>query len=102
MEEELNTVLKKIKSRKATDFDEKLPEVWKTKKFDSIHLWLCNTLYKQNTIKKWTKDCILLFPKKSDLRITKNYRDITLTVIAAKVYNAMLLSHIQTEIKKIL
>ena len=30
-------------------------------------------MYKQNTIVKWTKGCILLFPKKGDLGIIKNY-----------------------------
>ena len=39
--------------------------------------------------------------KKSDLRITKNYRGIILTAIAAKL-NALLLNCIQTEIAKIL
>ena len=38
---------------------------------------------------------ILLFLKKGKLRITKNYSGITLTAIAAKVYNALLLNHIQ-------
>ena len=33
---------------------------------------------------------------------SKNYRGITLTFIAAKVYNALLLNHIKPEIKKIL
>ena len=48
------------------------------------------------------KAYILHFPKKSDYRITKNYRDITFTAIVAKIYNVLLLSYIQTEIKKIL
>ena len=33
---------------------------------------LCYTDYKQNTIEKWTKGCILSFPKKGDLRTAKN------------------------------
>ena len=36
------------------------------------------------------KGCILPFPKKGDLRLAKNYRGITLTSIAAKIYNALL------------
>ena len=44
----------------------------------------------------------LLFPKKGNLRITKNYRGITLTAIAAKVYNTLLLNHIQPKIQKVL
>ena len=40
------------------------------------------------------------FPKKGDLGITKNYRETTLTAIAAKIYNS--LNHIKPEIEKIL
>ena len=47
------------------------------------------------------KRCILLFPKKGDLRIIKNYSGITLTSIAAKVYNALLLNPIKPEFEKI-
>ena len=35
------------------------------------------------------KGCILPFPKKGDLGLAKNYRDITFTSIAAKIYNAL-------------
>ena len=42
------------------------------------------------------------FLKKGDLRITKNYKGITVTVIAAKVYNYLLFNCIQLEIEKIL
>ena len=54
---------------------------------------------KQNTIEKWIKDCILLFSKKGDPKITKNYRGKTL--IAVKVYNALLLNHIKPETEKV-
>jgi len=100
--EELNEVLKKLKSRKAAGLDEIPPEVWKTRKFNDILLRLCNAVYRQNRIDKWTKGCILPFPKKGDLGIAKNYRGITLTAIAAKIYNALLLNRIQPEIEKIL
>ena len=51
---------------------------------------------------KWTKGCILTFPKKSDLGIAKNYRGITLTSIAAKIYIALLRNRIEPKIEKIL
>ena len=38
---------------------------------------------------------ILPFPKKGDLGLAKNYRGITLTSIAAKVYNAQLRNRIE-------
>ena len=37
-QEELDSVLRKIKNRKAAGFDEIPPEVWKTRKFDDILL----------------------------------------------------------------
>ena len=51
-------------------------------------------MYNQNIIEKWTKGSILPF--------IKNYRSITLSAIADRVYNAMFLNHIQSEIEKIL
>ena len=48
------------------------------------------------------KRCILSFPKKGDLGLVKNYRGITLTSIAAKIYNALLRNHIEPKIDNIL
>ena len=101
MQEELDVLPRKIKNRKVTSFDEIPPEVWKTSKFNNTVLWYCNIIYNQNTINRWTKDCILPFPKKGDLGIAKNYQSITFTSIAAKIYNALLLNHIESEIEKI-
>ena len=92
--EELNVVLTKIKSRRPAGLNKIPPKLWKARKFDL----LCN---KQNTKKRWTKGYILTFPKKGNFRITKNYKDITLTSIAVKVYNALFLNHVKREIKKI-
>ena len=59
-------------------------------------------LYNESTIEKWTKGCILPFPKKSDLGIAKNYLSITLISTAANICNALLLNLIEPEIEKIL
>ena len=48
------------------------------------------------------KGCILPFPKKGDLGLAKNYWDITLTSIAAKIYYAQLRNHIEPNIDSIL
>ena len=53
-------------------------------------------------IDRWMKGCILPFPKKGDLGLAKNYRGITLTSIAAKIYNALLRNRIEPEIDNIL
>ena len=100
--EELDSVLKKIKNRKAAGLDEIPPEVWKTRQFDDILLQQCNAVYSQNRIERWMKGCILPFPKKGDLGLAKNDRGITLTSIAAKIYNALLRNCIEPKIDNIL
>ena len=62
--EELYSVLRRIKNRKAAGLDEIPPEVWKTRQFDDILLRQCNAVYSQNRIERWTKGWILPFPKK--------------------------------------
>ena len=101
-QEELDSVLRKIKNRKAAGLDEIPPEVWKTRQFDDILLRHCNAVYNQNPIDRWMKGCILPFPKKGDLRLAKSYRGITLTSIAAKIYNALLRNRIEPKIDNIL
>ena len=65
-QEEIDSVLRKIKNRKAAGLDEIPPEVWKTRQFDDILLRHCNAVYNQNPIDRWMKGCILPFPKKGD------------------------------------
>ena len=48
------------------------------------------------------KGCIPASPKKGDLVLAKNYRRITLTSIAAKIYNALLHNRIEPKIDNIL
>ena len=48
------------------------------------------------------KGFILPFPKKGDLGLAKNYRGITLTSIAAKIYNVLLRNRIEPKIDNIL
>ena len=48
------------------------------------------------------KGCIIPFSKKGDFGLAKNYRGITLTSIAAKIYNALLLNRIEPKIDNIL
>ena len=101
-QEERDVILRKIKNRKVAGLDEKASEVWKARKFYDILLRYCNAVYNQNIIDRWTKGCILPFPKKGDLGIAKNYLGITLTSIAVKIYNALLLNCVEQEIEKIL
>ena len=73
-QKKLDSVLRKIKNRKAAGLDEIPPEVWKTMEFDDILLRHGNAVYDQNTIDRWTKGCILAFyKKKGELGLAKNY-----------------------------
>ena len=101
-QEELDSVLRKIKNRKSAGRNEIPPEVWKTRQFDDILLRHYNAVYNQNPIDRWMKGCTLPFPKKGDLGLAKNYRGITLTSIAAKIYNALLGNRIEPKIDNIL
>ena len=100
--EELGLFLRKIKNRKASEFHEIPQEVWKTRQFDDTLLRHCNAVYNQNPIDRWMKGCIPPFPKKGDLGFSKNYRGITLTSTAAKIYNALLRNRIEAKIDNIL
>ena len=72
-----------------------------TRQFDDRLLRHCNAVYNQNPIDGWMKGCILPFPKKRDLGLAKNYRGITLTSIAAKIYNALQRNRIEPKIDNI-
>ena len=48
------------------------------------------------------KACILPFPKKCNLGLAENYQGITLTSIAAKIYNAIQRNRIELKIDNIL
>ena len=98
-QEKPDSVQREIRNRKAAGIP---TEIWKIRQFDDILLRHYNALYNQNKIYIWTKVCFLSFPKKHDLGIAKNYRGITITSIAAKIYNALLRNRIEPKIEKIL
>ena len=100
--EELDSVLRQIKNRKAAGLDEIPPEVWKSRQFDDILLRHCNTVYNQNPIDRWMKGCFHPFPKKGDLWLAKIYWGITLTSTETKIYNALLRNRIEPKINNIL
>ena len=102
MREELDLVLKKITNWKATGLDKIPPEVWKKSEFDNILLRYCNAVYNQNKTDWWTKGGIFPFPKNGDFGIAKNYQGITLTSIAAKIYNTLLRNRIEPKLRKYL
>ena len=99
---ELQKAVNSMKNGKACGLDEIPTEVWKLDEFHHILLELCNGVYKQDPIDSWRDRCLLPFPKKGDLGLPKSYRGISLTAIAAKIYNLKLLNRIRPEIDPIL
>ena len=100
--QELYSVLRKIKNRKAAGLDETPAEVGKTRKFDDLLLQHCKALYSQNKIDRWTRGFFRPFPKKIDLGLAKNYRGMTFISTAANIYNALLRNRIKAKTENIL
>ena len=78
-------------NQKSCGLDNIPGEVWKTGDFNKELLKFFNGVYQQEPIERWTEGCILPFPKKGDFVLTLNYKGITLTAHAAKIYNLLLL-----------
>ena len=97
--DELEKALLKVSYGKACGLDNIPAEVWKTGDFNQELLQFCNAVYNKQEIERWTEGCILPFPKKGDLGLTDNYRGITLTAIASKIYNLLLLNRIRPELE---
>ena len=95
---ELTKAIKSIQNGKAVGLDKIPAELWKLEDFQNVLLKSCNSIYSQETIERWREGCILPFPKKGNLSLTKNYRGITLTSIAAKIFNLMILNRSRLEI----
>ena len=100
--DELSTAKKQVKRGKACGLDNIPAEVWLTDDYDDELLMFCNLMYQLNPIDRWTEGCILPFPKKGDLGQATNYRGITLTTIASKIYNLLILNRLRPEIEAVL
>ena len=99
---ELNNALKHTKRGGAVGVDCIPLEIWESPQFSDYLLELCN-LGLSNHIKpeQWSKSAIKPIPKKANA-ILSQHRGISLNVIAAKLYNKMLLNRIQPHVDPIL
>ena len=80
----------------------KYPQKYERPGNSTTHCSETNAVYNQNAIDRGTKGSILPFHKKGDHGLIKNYQGISLTSIAAKIYNALLRHRIEPKIEKIL
>jgi exonuclease III len=101
--EELTGVIKTIGASKAPGLDNIPPSVWKEPLLHEELLHFCNdALMHGNVPKEWTTAAIVPFPKKGDLTRPSNYRGISLSPVAAKIYNKLLLRRIYPSIDPLL
>ena len=92
---ELQVSIKSFQNNKATGFDNKPIETWKTGCMNEELLNLCNKTYLGDAPNCWLQGAILSVPKNGDLSIASNYLRITLSSSASKIYNKMLLNRIR-------
>ena len=97
---EIESAIKQMKLGKAAGLDGLPLEFWR-KHFNHL-LEFCNVTLNGNRPPEWGCSAIVPVPKKGDLTKVDNYRGISLTQVAAKVYNRLILNRIRPEIDKIL
>ena len=100
--DELDACLKQLCNNKAAGPDGIPSEVWKIGTLKNQLLETCNSVFSGDKPTVWSLSGIIPIPKKGDLSDTENYRGVSLTVIAAKIYNKMLLKRIRPHIEHIL
>ena len=100
--EELVKCINGFKNGKAAGLDNIPIEVWKSGALNSELLDVCNKTLNGDKPDIWIKSVIVPIPKKGDLGITDNYRGISLTVTAAKIFNKILLDRIRPHVDPIL
>ena len=67
---------------------------------EAKEIGLYKAVYKQKTIEKLRKDCILCILKEGDFTIIEIYIGLTLTPIAVKIYNTLRLNRVRPELEK--
>lgn len=101
--EELEKVLQRLPNGKAAGLDEIPVEVWKTGRFNTFLLEICNgVLLRGEKPSEWSLSGIVPIPKKGDLTKASNYRGISLTSIAAKIFNKLILNRCRPHVEPVL
>ena len=98
---ETDAAVHQMKNGKAPGLNGLLPEVWKLPKVKKNLRSFCNKTYNGNGPKEWGLSGITPIPKKDKLTITDNYRGISLTQVASKIYNRCLLNRVRPVIDKV-
>ena len=99
---ELRKSLENVKISKAPGLDGIPAFLWKEPIFHEELLYFCNKTFEGNKPEAFSTSCLKPIPKTGDLGSTDNYQGISLTAIASKIYNSMLLSRISKYMEPIL
>ena len=100
--QELTLAIKMSQNNRATGLDEIPAEVWKSGCLNNELLDICIKTYHGDPPSYWLRGGIRPIPKKGDLGLANNYRGITLTSAAAKIYNRMLLNRLRPHLDPLL
>ena len=101
--DELNEALKPLKHNKAPGLDNIPAMIWKDPIFNELLLSICNDVFLTfRAPDDWLTSCIIPVPKKGDLSNPGNYRGISLTSLAAKIYNRLILNRLLPKIDPLL
>ena len=99
---EVEKALKVMKPGKAPGLDGLTLDLWKLPKVRRILRRFCVETFEGRRPDEWGVSGIVPVPKKGNLTICDNYRGISLTQIAAKIYNRMILNRIRPVIDNLL
>jgi exonuclease III len=100
---ELKSVTQRLVSKKTPGPDNIPPLIWKDENFHPLLLDICNHVYSTHDAPPvWLTSNTIPIPKKGNLTLPENYRGISLTSIAAKVYNKLILNRLVPALNPIL
>ena len=99
---ELLASIKSMPKHKSCGLGEITAELWKTGPLSNVLLLVHNKSLKGDVPTPSKQVAIIPLPEKANLSLSQNYREISLTSAAAKIYNQMILSHIRPHIHPLL
>ena len=99
---EIDTALNVMQHGKAPGLDGLPLELWKLPNVSKVLRTFCNNALSGNRPAEWGLSGLVPVPKKGNLTLPDNYRGISLTQIAAKVYNRLLLNRLRPVLDQLL
>ena len=81
-----------MSNHKSCGLDEITTESWKTRPLSNVLLLVYNKAFKGDIPTVWKQVAIIPLLQKGNLSLPENYRGISLTSLAAKIYNQVILS----------